>query len=429
MTWRGAVLLLAPLPLVGAGAAVPALFGVGLVLMLLFGVAIAVDSRRAPGAGRLQVRRTHDEILSVGAANRITVRVDCWGRRAAAVLRDETPLSLHPSQTVWRLTIPGTVEYTVSPRARGVAEFGRVAIRSEGPMRLGWRQATLRLERRVPVDADLTAVRAYEALARRGQLAELGLRTLRLRSEGTEFERIRDAVPDDPMRSINWRATARTGRLMATELIPERAQPLVVCLDHGRLMGVGAGDLTKLDHAVNAALLLVHVALRSGDRAGMLGFADHVTASLVPRAGAAQLRRFLDTVRPLFPGETESDYDEAFAYFSRWQRRRALVVIFTDVLDPDQGRALLRQCARLRRRHLTLVVSVRDPALDDAARRPPRRSEDAYGRAVAAGLLADRQDTLQLLRRSGVDTIDADARTLSPRVVNRYLEMKRHARI
>src|SRR5438105_2583591 len=195
MTWRGAVLLLAPLPLVGAGAAVPALFAIGLVLMLLFGVAIAVDSRRAPGAGRLQVRRTHDEILSVGAANRITVRVDCRGRRAAAVLRDETPLSLHPSQTVWRLT--------------------------------------------------------------------------------------------------------------ATELIPERAQPLVVCLDHGRLMGVGAGELTKLDHAVNAALLLVHVALRSGDRAGMLGFADHVTASLVPRAGAAQLRRFLDTVRPLFPGETE----------------------------------------------------------------------------------------------------------------------------
>jgi uncharacterized protein (DUF58 family) len=216
---------------------------------------------------------------------------------------------------------------------------------------------------------------------------------------------------------------------MATELMPERAQPLIVCLDHGRLMGVGAGELTKLDHAINAALLLVHVALRSGDRAGMLAFADTVSASLAPRAGTAQLRRFLDAVRPLRPEETEADYAEAFAYFSRWQRRRSLVVIFTDVLDPDQGRALLDECARLRSRHLTLLVTVRDPAIDDAASRSPRRSDDAYARAVATGLLNEREDALRLLQRSGVDTIDADARTLSPRLVNRYLEVKRRARL
>src|SRR5665213_1162259 len=139
-------------------------------------------------------------------------------------------------------------------------------------------------------------------------------------------------------RSINWRATARTGRLMATELIPERAQPLVICLDHGRLMGIGAGELTKLDHAINATLLLVHVALRAGDRAGMLAFSDTVTDTLPPRAGTAQLRRFLDATRPIQPGETEADYDDALTFFSRWQTRRSLVVIFTDVLDPDQGR-------------------------------------------------------------------------------------------
>jgi uncharacterized protein (DUF58 family) len=106
-----------------------------------------------------------------------------------------------------------------------------------------------------------------------------------------------------------------------------------------------------------------------------------------------------------------------------------LVVIFTDVLDADQAAALLRQCARLRQRHLPLVVTVRDPAVDDAARLVPRRGADAYARAVANGLLADRDDTLTVMRRSGVDTIDADARTLSPRLVNRYLELKRRARL
>jgi uncharacterized protein (DUF58 family) len=250
-----------------------------------------------------------------------------------------------------------------------------------------------------------------------------------MRTEGTEFERVREAVPDDPMRAINWRATARTGVLMATQLMPERAQPVVACLDHGRLMGVGAGELTKLDHAINAALLLMHVALHSGDRAGLLAFADTVTTTLAPRSGAAQLRRFLDAVRPLRAGEIEADYDRALGFLSQWQRRRALVVLFTDLLDPDQSATLIRQCVHLRRKHLPLVVTVRDPAIDEMAQREPRSTGDVYARAVAAGLLADRDATLQLLRRSGVSTIDADVRTLSPRLVNRYLELKRRATI
>jgi uncharacterized protein (DUF58 family) len=428
MTWRGAVLLSAPLALIAAGSTVSGLLVAGLATFVAGVLVVIIDGRRTPSRGALSVRREHVDILSVGADNRIVVRVDS-PRRCIATVRDECPEALHPSRTQWRLRLPREMEYSVTPRNRGEATFGGTVLRVEGPWRLGWRQCTIGTAETVAVDADLEAVRVYEALARRGQLAELGLRTLRLRTEGTEFERIREAVADDPLRSINWRATARTGRLMATELIPERAQPLVICLDHGRLMGVGAGELTKLDHAVNAALLLVHVALRSGDRAGLLAFADTVTAKLPPRGGSLQLRRFLDAVRPLRPVETEADYDQAFGDFSRWQTRRCLVVIFTDVLDPDQAAALLRQCARLRQRHLPLVVTVRDPAVDDAARLVPRRGADAYARAVANGLLADRDDTLTVMRRSGVDTIDADARTLSPRLVNRYLELKRRARL
>lgn len=427
MTWRGAVVVALPLALVAAGAASPPLYPTGLVLLALAVVAVVVDGRRAPGVRRLSVVREHDAVLSVGAANPVLLRLQ--GARAHARVREESPPLAHASVTEWATAIPSRLAYTVTPRVRGDLALGRTVVRVEGPLRLGWRQTAVPNAETVPVDADISAVRVYEALARRGQLAELGVRTLRLRTEGTEFERVRDAVPDDPLRSINWRATARAGHLMATELMPERAQPVIVCIDHGRLMGVGAGELTKLDHAVNAALLLVHVALRSGDRAGLMAFADTVTATLAPRTGAAQLRRFLDAVRPLRAAETEADYDQALTHFSRWQRRRSLVVLFTDLLDRDQSEALVRQILRLRRRHLPLVVTVRDPALDDIAQQTPRHGGDAYGRAVASGLLADRADTLQLLRRSGVATIDADARTLSPRLLNRYLELKRRASI
>jgi uncharacterized protein (DUF58 family) len=429
MTWRGAGLLLVSIAILAGGAAVAALFVVGLAVLAASVVAIVVDSRRAPGNSVLRVHRVCNDLLSVGVANRVTLAITARSAGAAAILYERVPPGLHPSRTRWDVHLPAEVEYTVTPVARGDVILGPATVRVTGPWGLGWRQTTVAAQRPARVDPNLAAIDVYEALARRGQLAELGLRTMRLRTEGSEFERVREAFPDDPLRAINWRATARTGRLMATELIPERAQPLVICLDHGRLMGIGAGELTKLDHAINAALLLVHVALRSGDRAGMLAFADTVTGTLPPRAGTAQLRRFLDATRPIQPGETEADYDDALAFFSRWQTRRSLVVIFTDVLDPEQGKALIRQCVRLRRRHLPLVVTVRDPALDDVANAAPRTGDDAYARAVAGGLIADRDDTLRILRRSGVETIDADARTLSPRLVNRYLDLKRRARL
>jgi uncharacterized protein (DUF58 family) len=429
MTWRGAGLLLVSVAIVALGAAVPVLFVVGLVLGAVTGSAILVDSRRAAGRSVLRVERVCNDLLSVGVANRVSLKVSARGAGASAIVHERVTSSLHPSRTQWKVHLPAAIDYTVTPVARGDVVLGPAVVRVTGPWGIGWRQTTVAAQRSVRVDPNLAAIDVYEALARRGQLAEIGLRTMRLRTEGSEFERVRDAFPDDPQRAINWRATARTGRLMASELIPERAQPLVICLDHGRLMGIGAGELTKLDHAINAALLLVHVALRSGDRAGMLAFSDTVTNTLPPRAGTAQLRRFLDATRPIVPGETEADYDDALAFFSRWQTRRSLVVIFTDVLDPDQGKSLIRQCARLRRRHLPLVVTVRDPALDDAANAVPRSGDDAYARAVAGGLIADRDDTLRMLRASGVETIDADARTLSPRLVTRYLDLKRRARL
>ena len=429
MTARGMGLLLLPVAVVAAGARVGALLYVGLAGVATVVAAIAFDWWRAPGAKRLRAVRSHEEILSVGRPNPIRVRIDLAGRPARAQVRDEHPPEMRASAEVMRVALPCSIEYQLTPLARGRSAFGRTVVRAEGPWRLSTRQTALGEPEPARAAPDLSAVSSYEALARRGQLAEIGVRSIRYPGEGTEFERIRDAVPDDPLRFINWKATARTGRMMTTELIPERSQPVVICIDHGRLMGVGAGALTKLDHAVNAALLLTHVVLRAGDRAGLLSFDDHVTTALPPRAGRSQLRAFIDATEQLRPGLAEADYDTALAFLSTWQRRRALIAIFTDVLDPDQGQALLRQCARLRRRHLPLVITVRDPAVDDAAQQRPADVRTMYARSVATALLAERGDMLRLLRRSGVDTLDADVRTLSPKLVNRYLELKRRARL
>jgi uncharacterized protein (DUF58 family) len=426
MTRRGLALVLTTLVLVALGAAVPGLLVLGTVLFVLAAVLVVVDSRSAPGPRAVSVERRNDPLFSVGAANPVTLVVRA-PHTASLVLRDDAPQAMLASAQLLSLRGSGEVGYTLTPRARGDAAFGAVHVRSVGPWGLATRDFTGAEAAIVRVDADISAVRVYEALARRGQLEELGVRTLRRHGEGTEFERVREAVPDDPLRYINWRATARTGRLMATELSPERDQPVIACLDHGRLMGVGAGPLTKFDHAVNAALLLLHVALRTGDRAGLVAFADTVTATVEPRSGAAQLRRLLDAIGPLHPGEIESDHAVALTQVRVGQRRRALIAIFTDIVDRDQASALITQCALLRRRHLPLVITVRDPAVVDIARARPATAATVYARAVAVGIDSDRADAVRLLRAGGVDVIDADARTLSPRLVNRYLELKRRA--
>lgn len=432
----GLALLLLALTPVALAVRFPFLLWPGLAATVLAYALLCVDRARAPGVARLHVTREHPATFPVGRPSVVSVRLVAHGvaARTPALVRDEHPADVPASVEVSTVRLhdaqPATMEYTLTPPARGLRRFGDVVVRVPGPWRLSERQTSLTTpDDAVLVDPDLSAVHAFEALSRRGQLAELGVRTLRRRGEGTEFERIRDAVPDDPLRSINWRATARTGRLMASELIPERAQTVVVCIDHGRLMGVGAGALTKLDHALSAALLLAHVALRTGDRVGLVAFAAGITAAVPARPGRVHLGALLEAVRPLQPGGVEADFDDLGEYLQRTHRRRALIAIFTDVLDPDQGAALTAQCRRLQRRHLPLVITVRDPALDDAARRRPERATDAYGRAVAANLLGDRAAVLRTLQRSGIDTLDADARTLSPRLVNRYLDLKRRARL
>jgi uncharacterized protein (DUF58 family) len=426
MTVRALALLAVPLVLVALAAAAGALLVPALVLCVVAAGLVVVDSRSAPGADRVEVSRQCDRLFSVGASNQVTLVVRA-PREASLLLRDDAPATMLASAQLHTVHGSGSASYTLTPQARGDGRFGRVHVRSRGPRGLGTRDFTAAAPQTVRVDADISAVRVYEALARRGQLQELGVRTQRRRGDGTEFERVREAVPDDPLRFINWRATARTGRLMATELSPERDQPVIACIDHGRLMGVGAGPLTKLDHAINAALLLLHVALRTGDRAGLVAFADGVTATVEPRRGSAQLRRLLDAVGPLQPGEIESDHTAALTEVRTRQRRRALIAIFTDVVDRDQAAALIQQCALLRRRHLPLVITVRDPAVEDIARQRPHDASGVYARAIAAGIAADRNDALRLLHAGGVDVIDADARTLSPRLVNRYLELKRRA--
>jgi uncharacterized protein (DUF58 family) len=281
----------------------------------------------------------------------------------------------------------------------------------------------------VRVYPNLLEVRKYELLARRDQLFEIGLKNARRLGEGTEFERLRDYERDDDYRRINWPATARLHKPITTDYQPERSQSVIIMLDAGRLMTAPLGPLSKLDYAINTALLLAYVAIVRGDRVGLLTFADSVTGYWEPDKGRKQFLALLEALYKVQPQQVEPDYAGAGAFLSTRRSKRSLVVLFTDIIDKEQSDALVKGFGRLAPRHLPLAVTMADSEVLAMARRQPSDAAQMYESVVAQDLLDDRANALDALQRRGALTIDVPADKLTPAVVNKYLELKARGRL
>ncbi len=433
MTGRALVLVLVPVALLLAATAVAGLTALAGLAVVVLAAACVADHRLAPAAGQWEVRRHHDPLLSIGVANPVDLLVRSASRHPTRVLvRDEVPIELHPEPLVFSARLPAFGEVrlrtTLVPRRRGRYPLGRVVLRATGPLGLWTRQVHLALDGEVRVYPDLNPVRGWDSRSRHGAPASAGIRPTPKAGQGLEFRGVREQVDGDDFRLVNWRASARLGRLMITERQPERAQTVWILLDCGRVMQGGIGALQKLDHACNAALLFAHVAALAGDRVGVLAFADQVGAVLAPRAGPVQFRRVLDLLYALRPTSLESDPAGALARWRRLQGRRALLVLFTDVADAAGAGRLATAVAAAQPRHVALVVTQQDPALSRAAWAPLRTVNAVYLRAAALAAIADRGQGLDALRSRGVLTLDSTVEALAPALVTRYLELKARAR-
>jgi uncharacterized protein (DUF58 family) len=255
----------------------------------------------------------------------------------------------------------------------------------------------------------------------------MGFRPVRYLGDGAEFDYLREYSPDDDYRKIDWKATARHQRPMTRQYDLERSQTLMLVLDAGRMMCAEIGAMSKLDYAINAALLLAYVAVERDDAVGLAVFADELETFVPPGKGLRQVGLLADQLYAVQPVLREPNYGEAFAYLRRRTQRRALVVTFTDLIDREASAQLLANVLALAPRHLPLVVTLRDDRLDALARLRPDEARQAYERAVATDLLAQRRLALAALRAGGALVLDAAPRDLTVATVNRYLEIKARA--
>lgn len=411
------------------GAARPDLLGLVLLIDLLAALAIAVDAFTLPRADAFQVQRRHERVLSVGAANRIELRLEhmlTTPRRAR--LRDEPPPLCDHDQREFAITLlpkqPVQVVYHLTPRYRGEARFEDVFLRVEGRFGLTARDYRLPAREIAPVYPNLLQMREYDLLRHRGRLQQMGFRQLRLRGQGSEFDALREYTPDDEFRHIDWKATARRGKPIVRDYRAERSQNVILMLDAGRTMLAEVEGKRKFDAILNTALMLAYVATQMDDKVGALVFADEIDLFSPPQRGKAQVGKLVDTLHAAQPRMVEADYIYAATYLAKRWRKRSLIAIFTDLIDPDASRMLLHAVGALRKQHLCVAITVADPRMHALSQQTPREPADLYRRAVATQTLNDRLAAMRTLERLGVHCIDAEPDTLVANLVNYYMQVK-----
>jgi len=388
----------------------------------------AVDAGLAVGRA-VHVSRRVRSVLSVGRNNPVTLHLRSRSRRALTVevtddVFDSAQITGLPGRV--RLEPGGTAthRYQIQPRRRGAYALGAHTVRYPSPLRLWIRQLRVPAHDAVHVYPDVQAVRAYELLARQDRTGAL-VRATRRHGGNNEFERLREHSRDDEFRSIDWKATARRQKLIARQYQLERNQTIELMLDTGRLMTTEAQGLPLLDHALNASLLLAHVAVRGGDRVGMLAFSDRIRAALAPAPGRRATVRLVRATYDLHAELVEPDYEAAFTRLARDLRQRTLVVVMTRVADDVAAEALLRFSRGLLPRHLPLMILLRDPELQAMARVDDDDTEaDLFRRAAAAELLGWHDKLVRKLRQHGAHVIDVEPQRLTADLVSRYLEIK-----
>jgi uncharacterized protein (DUF58 family) len=412
---------------------VPGVDGAWIAIDALLAISVAGDAL----SGRKRIvtleRRTAD-IFSVGRPNPVVLTVTNQSDRLihGTVMDDPIDDALIVGLPgVFEIPPHGTAQlrYEIVPLRRGKQQLRAVTVRYELPLGLLARQERVELPEDVDVYPDVHAARELSMLRRQGR-DDVRLGSMRVRGGDTEFERLRPYQRGDEMKHVDWRASARREELVARQFQAESNQNVVFALDVGRGMrGEDQGRISSVDRALGAALLTADVALRGGDRAGLLTFDDKPRSFLRPTGGRSGGRKLTRAVYALDAGFAATDYRAAMVFLKTQVKARSLFVIFTNLLDPRSAKELAAAVKMLLPRHLPLCVLMRDMEVESLAVAPPRaagseRDVDLLVRAAAAESIAWRDGVVRTLKNAGALVLDARPEEVTPLLVKRYLEVK-----
>jgi uncharacterized protein (DUF58 family) len=397
------------------------------VLLLLLAFADAQTSRLPAG---LNISRVFGGRFAVGAETEVSIKVLNHTQRAVSLnIKDEYPPEMHltglrEARVRVEAQMTAALIYGLTPPKRGRFQFGQIAVRYLSRWGLAWVQAAVGESVTVKVYPNMRRARAAELKALGARSLVSAHRKSSWRGEGREFESLRDYVRGDELRHVSWTATARRGKLVTRQYQIERDQTILIAIDAGRLMTARIERETKLDLAVHAALSLMSAAARGGDNAGLVVFGRSIKAYLPPKRGGDHLDATLEALHAVEPEMIEPSYARAFEFIAANVKRRALVVVLTDLVDEEGSRDLLTSLKLLRPRHLPLVVTIGDRDLKGVVREEPENVRELFTQSVAEEIITQRETALRLVEAQGGLALDVTAAALAPALLETYLRVK-----
>lgn len=408
----------------------PPLFILGQLALLAMLIIIAAELRilfgKQPG---LKASRHTLERWSNGDENPVSIRVENHSDSVIHVLvLDELPLQFQKRDLSFTARIAArgvhSFEYRVRPLERGLYRYGAINVFAGLGTGIIQRRYRLEAEREVPVYPSYLQLRKYELMAISDRLTLAGIKRIRRAAQQSEFERIKDYVPGDDRRSVNWKATARRGKLMVNQYQDERAQQVIALIDSGRVMKMPFAGLSLLDHAINAALVIGNVAMRKEDRFGLITFSNVIHDSLPASRARGHMQRVLQTLYAMGTDHKETDMEALYVNVRRNVRQRSLLLLFTNFESVAAMRRQLPFLQRLGRQHLVVPIFFRNTELDDALQKVAQDTEQLYVHTIMERMVVEKRLIALELERHGMPAILCRPEELSLKVIDRYLEIK-----
>jgi len=341
---------------------------------------------------------------------------------------DELPFQFQSRDIAFQLKINSgkhkTLQYDVRPVKRGEYHFGAVNIFIKSPIHFIQRRYRFSQDEMVPVYPSFMQMRKYELLAISNRLNEAGIKKIRRRGNNAEFEQIKEYIPGDDYRTINWKAIARKNKLMINQYQDEKSQQVYSLIDMGRVMRMPFEGLSLLDYAINSSLVISNIAMLKHDKAGIITFSNSVQSVLSADRKGGHLSKILQLLYNQKTGYLESDYENLFVNVKTRVNQRSLFLLFTNFESLSGLQRQLKFLRRIAKDHLLVVIFFENTELKAFLDKPATSTEEVYNKVIAEKFAYEKKLIVKELEKYGIHSILTAPENLSVNTINKYLELK-----
>ncbi|MCW5517522.1 DUF58 domain-containing protein [Muriicola sp. Z0-33] len=369
------------------------------------------------------------EKLSNGDINEIKIRlINSYSFRTATRIIDEIPHQFQKRdfeiKTALKVKENKFFRYELRPTERGLYAFGNLIVFATSPLGLLARKYSFDKAQEVPVYPSFLQLRKYDLMAFTNRLFEYGLKKIRRIGHTMEFEQIKEYVQGDDIRNINWKATAKKSQLMVNQYQDEKSQPIYSIIDKGRVMKMPFEELSLLDYAINATLVISNIAIKKQDKAGMFSFSNGVENRVVADRRSSQMNIILETLYNLQTGFVESDFSRLYIDIKRHITHRSLLLLYTNFETLDSLHRQLPYLLAISKQHLLVVIFFENTELTAFAEKKADTVHQIFQQTIAEKFVYEKKLIVNELKRHGIQTILTKPQDLTLKTINKYLEIK-----